>query len=159
MQLGFLPASVAELGRQTAHGSWMGAVWFSPVLLPGMEGTHGSPMGCLHPSGVGAVTLRAPLGGDGLLVGLLGLVSGQAGRKSGGHPPGLAWGNSETGTVLQSDVRAGTRSPHPKVGDEGSGPESHSWPLKESSQSAHAGLLVMHPAWAGGAEEGSMSSS
>lgn len=95
----------------------MGAVWFGPVLLPGIEGTHGSPVGCLQPSGMGALAPHAPLGGDCLLVGLLGLISGQAGRKRRDHPPGLTWGSSETETELQSGVRAGTGSPHPKVGD------------------------------------------
>ena len=52
MVLGFLPSSVVDLGRQMARGSWMGAVWFSPALLPGMEGAcGGSPSlwgGCCH---------------------------------------------------------------------------------------------------------------
>lgn len=56
----------------------------------------------------------------------------------------LTWGNSETGTALQSDVRAGSGCPDPKAD-----PESHSQSLKENSQSVCTGLFVVHPVCAG----------
>lgn len=106
-----MPAFVMELGRQTAHGSGMGAVWFSPVLLPGVEETHGSPLG-VSPSLWGGC--RDFPCSHHLLVGLLELVlATQVGN------PGIVLPvfNSETGTALQGVVRAGTGSPDPQVGD------------------------------------------